>query len=226
VRVLVWHVHGSWMRSFAQGAHEYLVPVVADRGPYGRGRAETYPWPETVREVIPAQLRDEPIDLVVLQRPAELNLTRLWSGRRPGEDLPAVYVEHNTPRWDVAGWRHPLADFPGLTMVHVTHFNAAVWDSGSLPVRVIEHGIPDPGPLDEPRAEPHRGDDPGDARTRGGGHRSAGVGSPACRDRHLRRGGPAGSGHPPDARTGPRPGPGEGCPGTRPEPVRAGSLPP
>jgi len=39
--------------------------------------------------------------------------------------------------------------------VHVTHYNALLWDSGRAPVTVIEHGIPDPGYLyrgDWPRA--------------------------------------------------------------------------
>ena len=51
MRVLIWHVHGSWTTAFVQGGHTYLVPVNAARDPYGRGRARTYPWPDTVREV-------------------------------------------------------------------------------------------------------------------------------------------------------------------------------
>ena len=145
MRILAWHVHGSWMTAFVQGNHEYLVPVLPDRGPDGLGRARTYPWPESVREVTPEQLRDEPVDLVVLQRPHELDLVHQWTGRRPGVNLPAVYVEHNTPRGDVTGWRHHLADRRDIPVVHVTPFNAAMWDNGDAPVRVIEHGVPDPG---------------------------------------------------------------------------------
>ena len=44
MRILLWHVHGSWTTAFVQGGHEYLVPVTGDRGPYGLGRARTYPW--------------------------------------------------------------------------------------------------------------------------------------------------------------------------------------
>lgn len=147
MRVLAWHVHGSWMTSFVQGPHEHLVPVTPDRSPDGLGRARTYPWPDTVTEVTPEELRDTEIDLVVLQRPHELELCEEWTGRRPGRDLPAVYVEHNTPRDDVTGWRHPLADRDDVPVVHVTPFNAAMWDNGRAPVRVIEHGVPDPGHL-------------------------------------------------------------------------------
>ena len=31
--------------------------------------------------------------------------------------------------------------------MHVTHFNALMWDNGRAPVHVVEHGIPDPGRL-------------------------------------------------------------------------------
>jgi hypothetical protein len=145
VRILAWHVHGSWMTAFVRGGHQYLVPVLPDRGPDGLGRARTYPWPDDAREVTPAELADTPPDVVVLQRPHELDLLERWTGLRAGIDVPAVYVEHNTPRDDVAGWRHPLADRTDVPVVHVTAFNAAMWDCGRAPVRVVQHGIPDPG---------------------------------------------------------------------------------
>ncbi|HYO33907.1 MAG TPA: glycosyltransferase [Nocardioidaceae bacterium] len=145
MRILVWHVHGSWTTSFVSGCHEYLLPVVADRSADGRGRARTWDWPQAAREVSPEQLAHEDIDVVVLQRPHEVELTETWTRRRPGRDVPAVYLEHNTPGGDVPFSRHPLADSADIPVVHVTHFNALIWDSGRAPSRVIEHGIVDPG---------------------------------------------------------------------------------
>ncbi len=133
------------MTSFVSGPDEYLVPVLPDRGPDGRGRARTWNWPSSVREVTPAGLRDEPIDLVVLQRPEEFSLVRDWTGRRAGIDVPALYVEHNAPAGPAAASVHPLAHRGDVPLVHVTPFNALMWDSGSAPVTVIEHGIRDPG---------------------------------------------------------------------------------
>src|SRR4051812_10711096 len=72
-------------------------------------------------------------------------LTAMWTGRRPGIDLPAVYVEHNTPRGPAATSRHPLADRPDIPIVHVTNFNQLMWDRGRAPTTVIPHGIVDPG---------------------------------------------------------------------------------
>lgn len=146
MRILLWHVHGSWTTAFVQGPHQYVVPVVPGRGPDGRGRARTWDWPGSVVELPPEALPRLELDAVVLQRPVELDgLAAAWLGRRPGVDVPALYVEHDTPQGDVQTMRHPAADRPGLTIVHVTWFNRLMWDVGSSPVRVIEHGVVDPG---------------------------------------------------------------------------------
>ena len=153
MNVFLWHVHGSWTTAFVQGQHRYLVPVLPERGPDGRGRADTYEWPESVVEVSPEEAARAAVDVVVLQRPDELSrLAASWlGGRRPGRDLPAVYLEHNAPQGRISEMRHPAADRPELTVVHVTHFNRLFWDTGGTPVRVIEHGVVDPGHLYEGR---------------------------------------------------------------------------
>ena len=145
MRILLWHVHGSWTTAFVQGRHEYLLPTLPDRGPDGLGRARTWDWPDSAVEVAPEQLRAEPIDLVVLQRPHELELTRQWAGRAPGAGLPAIYLEHNAPEPHPALSTHPLAGPSDIPIVHVTHFNRMFWDSGAAPTAVIEHGVVDPG---------------------------------------------------------------------------------
>jgi hypothetical protein len=147
VNVLLWHVHGSWTTALVQGEHTYLLPIVPDRGPEGRGRAQTWEWPPNAVEVTREEAADADVDVVLIQRPEELDgLAERWlGGRRPGRDLPAVYVEHNAPQGRINEMRHPAADRDGFTVCHVTHFNALFWDCGSTPTRVIEHGIVDPG---------------------------------------------------------------------------------
>jgi glycosyltransferase involved in cell wall biosynthesis len=145
--VLLWHVHGSWTTAFVQGRHEYLIPVTADRGPDGLGRARTWSWPASAVEITREEAADAEVDVVVLQRPHELEgLAAQWlGGRRPGREVAAVYLEHNAPQGRINELRHLAADRPELVVVHVTHFNDLFWDCGSTPTRVIEHGIVDPG---------------------------------------------------------------------------------
>lgn len=144
MRILLWHVHGSWTTALVQGRHQYLLPVEPARGPDGRGRARTWDWPPAAVEVTREEARDADVDVVVMQRPHELDgLAREWLGdRRP----PAVYVEHNAPQGRIAEMRHPAADRDDVDLVvHVTHFNDLFWDCGGTPTRVVEHGILDPG---------------------------------------------------------------------------------
>jgi glycosyltransferase involved in cell wall biosynthesis len=140
MNILVWHVHGSWMSSFVQGRHRYLVPVNPARDQWGLGRARTFTWPASAVEVTPEQLAAEDIDMVIAQRPQELELARRWSGR----SLPTIYVEHNTPKGDVPSTRHPVADRSDLLLVHVTGFNDVFWDAGATRTAVVEHGIATP----------------------------------------------------------------------------------
>jgi hypothetical protein len=143
--LLIWHVHGSWMDSFVSGGHRYLVPVNAPGDPDGRGLCG-HDWPRAV-EVPVGELRHQDVDLVVLQRPHELELAERLLGRRPGIDVPAVYVEHNTPRPFVVESLHPIAERDDIPLIHVTDFNRLMWDNGRAPTTVIGHGIADPGHL-------------------------------------------------------------------------------
>ena len=145
MKVLLWHVHGSWTTAFVEGDHEYLIPVTPDRDADGLGRARTWDWPASAREVTPEGLQAEDVDVVVLQRIRELDLVREWLGREAGRDLPAVFLEHNAPDGAVPDTRHPLADRDDIPIAHVTHFNRLFYDNGRAPTAVIEHGIIDPG---------------------------------------------------------------------------------
>ncbi|BCJ49490.1 glycosyl transferase [Actinoplanes sp. NBRC 14428] len=137
MNILLWHVHGSWTTSFVHGKHRYLVPVNDERDEWGRGRARTFDWPGTVEEVDVGALRPEDVDVVLLQRPGELE-------RVAHLPAPRIYVEHNTPKGGVPDSRHPMADRDDLVIAHVTHFNDLFWDTGATRTAVIEHGIVEP----------------------------------------------------------------------------------
>lgn len=144
MKILLWHVHGGWTDAFVRGGHQYLLPATPQGGPWGLGRAGR-DWPDSVIEVAPEDLRGHDVDVVVLQRLEELTECERLLGRRPGRDLPAVFLEHNTPKGDVPGTLHPLAGQSDIPIVHVTHFNDLFWDCGGARTTVVEHGVVDPG---------------------------------------------------------------------------------
>ncbi|MFH8252271.1 glycosyltransferase [Microbacterium sp. B2969] len=143
MRVLLWNVHTAYTDAFVRGDHDYLIPVDEARDAWGLGVAGR-PWVRA-REVELGSLREEEIDVVVLQRPEELQLVERLTGRRVGRELPAVYLEHHAPPPDSIRSRHPLSDQDAIPVVHITHFNDLFWDSGRARTLVVEHGLPDPG---------------------------------------------------------------------------------
>ena len=144
MRILMWDVHGGYTDSLVAGTHDYLFLPRDASGRGGLARYDSSP-PSNAYEVTAEELRDQPPDLVLLQRLEEIELCAEHLQRRPGQDLPAIFLEHNTPKTDVPATRHPLADEPGVLLVHVTHFNDLFWDCGGTHTRVIEHGVADPG---------------------------------------------------------------------------------
>lgn len=54
--------------------------------------------------------------------------------------LPRIFLEHDPPQEHPTNTRHPVDD-PEALLVHVTHFNQLMWDSGRTPTAVIEHGV-------------------------------------------------------------------------------------
>ena len=144
LRVLTWHVHGSYLDSLIHSGHEFFLPV-RDEGGERRGGIGGWPWPrDRVHEVPEAEVPDLDVDLVLFQH------VRNW--REDGPRIlserqlrgPRIYVEHDPPLEDPTETRHPVDD-PDVLLIHVTAFNQLMWDSGRTPTRVIEHGVVDPG---------------------------------------------------------------------------------
>src|SRR5690625_1137429 len=106
MKLLFWHMHGGWADAFVRGGHDYLLPTTAPGDPFGLGRAGR-DWPETAHEITPGALRNIEVDAVILQRLEEITLAERWlAGRKLGHDVPAVFVEHNTPRGNEIGRAH------------------------------------------------------------------------------------------------------------------------
>jgi hypothetical protein len=130
LRVLTWHVHGSylWYLSFAD-VDWYL--------PERPGGARQ--WPANVHAVTGGLrgLADAEVDCVLFQSVADY---REWAGRL--RHLPQVYLEHDPPRDSPFDTRHPVTEAdPDVLIVHCTAFNRLMWDCGESATTVVEHGV-------------------------------------------------------------------------------------
>lgn len=141
LRVLTWHVHGSYLWYLAQVPHTFVLPVRDGRPEGYGGRSGSFAWPDNVVEVPAESVREEHFDVVLTQSVAnwQVDAPALLSPAQR-RDVPRVHLEHDPPR----GWPndavHPVAD-PETLLVHVTPFNALMWDSGEVPTRVVQHGV-------------------------------------------------------------------------------------
>jgi hypothetical protein len=138
LRVLTWHVHGSYLQYLSHVPVTWLLPVRPGRPVGYGGRGATFVWPDNVVEV-PADDVGH-VDLVLTQgtRTWELDRHELLGDRL--RQLPRVHLEHDPPsRWPNDAL-HPVQDREAL-LVHVTPYNALMWDGGVTPHVVIEHGV-------------------------------------------------------------------------------------
>lgn len=140
MRIFTWHVHGSYLYYLAQCRHDFYLPVTDGR-PHGyAGRSGPFPWPPNVHEIALEDVRDARFDLVLFQARAHWERDQYEVLSDAQRRLPRVYLEHDPPRQHPTDTRHPVDD-PETLLVHVTPFNALMWDAGETPTRVIEHGV-------------------------------------------------------------------------------------
>jgi len=147
LRVLTWHVHGNYLYYLTQAPHEFFVVTDAGRTPGYGGLGGSLPWGGNVHEVALDQLRQEHFDCVLYQSRRNYDVDRLVQLSDQQRRLPSIFLEHDPPQQHPTNTQH-FVDDPGVLLVHVTHFNALMWDSGRTPVRVIEHGVQLPRPAD------------------------------------------------------------------------------
>jgi hypothetical protein len=139
LRILTWHVHGSYLEYLARTGHDFFVPVREGRPP-GYGGRPRGADPAAVHEVPADRVRDLDLDVVLFQS-ARNWLVDQYELLTPSQlALPRIYLEHDPPREHPTDTRH-VVDDRDVLLVHVTAFNALMWDAGRTPTRVIEHGV-------------------------------------------------------------------------------------
>lgn len=140
IRVLTWHIHGSYLYYLSQAPIELYVLSQPDRPPGYAGRHGHFPWGANVHDMPVAQLAGKQFDCVLLQSRQhylEDQHAILTDAQRR---LPQIYLEHDPPRDSPFDTPHPVDD-PNVLLVHVTHFNRLMWNSRRTPTCVVAHGV-------------------------------------------------------------------------------------
>jgi glycosyltransferase involved in cell wall biosynthesis len=140
LRILTWHVHGNYLWYLSHVRHDFYLPVRADReGGYG-GRGTSFPFGDNVHELPADEVRNRQFDCILFQTRRNYEIDQFETLAPNQRALPRIYLEHDPPQQHPTNTRHWVND-AGVLLVHVTPFNALMWDSGLTPTRVIEHGV-------------------------------------------------------------------------------------
>jgi hypothetical protein len=140
LRILTWQVHGNYLYYLTQAPHEFFVLSKPDRPPGYGGRSGTLPWGGNVHDCPVATVREQSFDCVLFQSLAHYENDQHAILTDAQRKLPRVYLEHDPPLGHPTNTVHRVDD-PSMPIVHVTHYNALMWDCGRVPTRVIEHGV-------------------------------------------------------------------------------------
>jgi hypothetical protein len=140
LKILTWHTHGSYLYYLTQAPHQFYVLSKPGRPAGYGGRCGHIPWGDNVIDLPVDQAAGMQFDCILFQDDDQY-LKDQYEFLTPAQrQLPRIYIEHDTPREHPTDMRHPVDD-PEMLLVHVTHFNALMWDSGRTPTRVVEHGV-------------------------------------------------------------------------------------
>lgn len=138
LRILTWHVHGNYLYALTHVPHDFVVPFAPKKPGYGELGGKI-PWSGNVKQVPVNETRDLKLDCIIYQSRA--NLADAQEFLTPAQRaLPSVYIEHNPPEPHPTDTVHPFRHPRGV-LVHVTAYNAVMWNSSDMPVDVIEHGL-------------------------------------------------------------------------------------
>jgi glycosyltransferase involved in cell wall biosynthesis len=140
LRILTWHVHGNYLYYLTQVPHEWYLVADAARSPHHAGRSGALPWGDNVHDAPVDALSRMEFDVVLFQSKDAWGHEQHRLLTPAQRRLPRIYLEHDPPQEHPTDTRHWMDD-PGALLVHVTPFNALMWDSGNVPTRVIEHGV-------------------------------------------------------------------------------------
>ncbi|GAA5236949.1 glycosyltransferase family 4 protein [Verticiella sediminum] len=140
LRILTWHVHGNYLYYLSQLPHDIAVVVRPGNPPGYAAPGDALPWGGNVHTVAGDALAHERFDCILFQSRVHYDRDQYELLTPEQRKLPRIYLEHDPPQEHPTNQCHWFQEPDGI-LVHVTPFNALMWDSGITPVQVVEHGV-------------------------------------------------------------------------------------
>jgi glycosyltransferase involved in cell wall biosynthesis len=140
LRILTWHIHGSYLYYLTQAPHEFYLPTKPGKPEGYGGRLPGFPWGDNVHDIPTDEVREQEFDCILFQSRRNYLEDQFEILSDVQRQLPKLYLEHDPPREHPTDTKH-VVDDPDTFLVHVTHFNQLMWDCGRTPTCVIEHGV-------------------------------------------------------------------------------------
>lgn len=142
LKILTWHVHGSYLYYLSFLPVELYIPVKDKEEGYS-ALGNNFFWRKNIHEIYTQDIAKYSFDCIIYQSKKnylEDQFQLLSSSQR---NVPKVYIEHDPPRDHPTDTKHIVAD-TDIFLIHVTHFNKLMWDSGTTRTAVVEHGVVSP----------------------------------------------------------------------------------
>ncbi len=140
LRVLTWHIHGSYLYYLTQTPCEFYLPVKPNKEEGYGGKSGTIPWGKNVHEVPADQVKNLEFDCIIFQSKKNYLVDQHEILTEEQGKLPKIFLEHDPPREVPTDTKH-VVDDPNMLIVHVTDFNNLMWDNNRTPSTVIQHCV-------------------------------------------------------------------------------------
>jgi len=141
IRVLTWHIHGSYLYYLTQTDCIFYLPFKEGSSEEGYGgRTNGFPWGDNVINVPSEKVKDLEFDCILFQSKKNYLEDQFEILSEEQRELPKIYLEHDPPRESPTNTKH-IVDDPNILLVHVTYFNELMWNNNRTPTKVIEHGV-------------------------------------------------------------------------------------
>ena len=134
LRILTWQAEGGYLHALSQLPHQFYLMTDTTLP------CADWPYDDNIHLLPLGKARTAQFDCILFHRREHYLEEQYRYLSATQRRLPRIYVEHAAPANEQAGTRHPVDD-PEVLLVHVTSYNALMWDNGRQTTRVIHHGV-------------------------------------------------------------------------------------